>query len=58
MFAGSEKWLFGGGMWWLPFTMEIVHIFHSGYFDYKVVFWTAVDKASQILQFSEDNYAI
>ena len=31
IFGDSKKCQFGGSMCWLPFVMEIVHIFHSGY---------------------------
>jgi len=46
IFTNSEKCQFGGGTWWLPFTIEIVCIFHSGYFDYKAkykVYWEYIN---------------
>jgi len=47
IFADSKKCWFGGGTWWLPFTKEIVRIYHSIYFDYEGAFWTAVYTAVQ-----------
>jgi len=31
---------FGGGMWWLPFTMETACIFHSDYLFIYLIYWT------------------
>ena len=41
--ADSERCRFGGSTRWLPFEMEIVCIFHSGYFDCRGAFQTALD---------------
>ena len=37
IFADSERCRFGGSAWWLLFIMEIIHIFHSDYFDCRVL---------------------
>ena len=41
IFSASEKCQFGGCTWWL--MMEMVCIFHGGYFDYGCTFWTVLD---------------
>ena len=43
IFADSKRPKLGSSAIWLPFVMEIVHIFHSGYFDCRGAFRTVFD---------------
>jgi len=49
IFADSISCRFGSSMWWLPFIMEVVCIFHSGCFDDWFILLCKADNILSIL---------